>query len=129
MFVTDTTDAAYPPEDFLPEAIMDRLSEIMSEHRHTSVSLIERLSITTIANISQGGHAPIQLATDDDDSRSLRKPRLTAIHHLSSLYQLQPFFARASIDTFEGVYGDQGVDWDAVEIGLDREMFETRRQT
>ena len=38
MFVTDTTDAAYPPEDFLPEAIMDRLSEILSEHRHTTVS-------------------------------------------------------------------------------------------
>jgi len=38
MFVTDTTDAAYPPEDFLPESIMDRLSEILSEHKHTQVS-------------------------------------------------------------------------------------------
>jgi hypothetical protein len=38
MFVTDTTDAAYPPEDFLPESIMDRLSEILSEHKHTRVS-------------------------------------------------------------------------------------------
>lgn len=39
MFVTDTTDAAYPPEDFLPESIMDRLSEILSEHNHTRVRL------------------------------------------------------------------------------------------
>ena len=38
MFVTDTTDAAYPPEDFLPESIMDRLSEILSEHKHSGVS-------------------------------------------------------------------------------------------
>jgi hypothetical protein len=38
MFVTDTTDAAYPPEDFLPESIMDRLSEILSEHKHSQVS-------------------------------------------------------------------------------------------
>jgi hypothetical protein len=38
MFVTDTTDAAYPPEDFLPESIMDRLSEILSEHNHGRVS-------------------------------------------------------------------------------------------
>lgn len=37
MFVTDTTDAAYPPEDFLPESIMDRLSEILSEHKHSGV--------------------------------------------------------------------------------------------
>lgn len=34
MFVTDTTDAVYPPEDFSPEAIMDRLNEIISEHAH-----------------------------------------------------------------------------------------------
>lgn len=45
MFVTDTTDAAFPPEDFVPEAIMDRLSEIMSEHRHTSVSPALRLLV------------------------------------------------------------------------------------
>ena len=123
MFVTDTTDAAYPPEDFLPEAIMDRLSEILSEHRHSTVSWSASI-ISTTADTRQGSHAPIELATNDD--KSLRKPRLSAIHHLSSLYQLQPFFARASIDTFEGVYGDNGVDWDDVEVGLDREMFESR---
>jgi len=38
MFVTDTTDAVYPPEDYMPEAIMDRLSGILSEHNHSSVS-------------------------------------------------------------------------------------------
>jgi hypothetical protein len=30
MFVTDTTDAVYPPETWSPYAIMDRLSEILS---------------------------------------------------------------------------------------------------
>jgi hypothetical protein len=29
MFVTDTTDAAYPPEEYSPEALMDRLAEIL----------------------------------------------------------------------------------------------------
>ena len=38
MFVTDTTDAVYPPEDYTPEAIMDRLAEIMLEHSHLAVS-------------------------------------------------------------------------------------------
>jgi hypothetical protein len=51
---------------------------------------------------------------------------LTEVDHLTSLYQLQPFCARASIDTFEGVYGNQGVDWDAVEAGLDGEVFDSR---
>lgn len=64
------------------------------------------------------------LETYDNESQALRKPRLTAIRQLSSLYQLQPFFARASIDTFEGVYGNQGVDWEAIETGLDYEIFE-----
>ncbi len=36
MFVTDTTDAAYPPEDYSPEAIMDRLSEITIEQSRVS---------------------------------------------------------------------------------------------
>ena len=41
MFVTDTMDAAYPPEEYDPEAIMDRLAEIMSEHRQSNeVSLV-----------------------------------------------------------------------------------------
>jgi len=31
MFVTDTTDAVYPSEDFTPEAIMDTLAEILRE--------------------------------------------------------------------------------------------------
>lgn len=43
---------------------------------------------------------------------------------MSSLKQLQPFFSRASIETFEGVYADTGVDWDAIEDGLVNEIFE-----
>ena len=38
MFVTDTTDAVYPPSDYTPEAIMDRLAEIVSEESHSQVS-------------------------------------------------------------------------------------------
>lgn len=38
MFVTDTTDAAYPPEDYSAEAIMDIISEILSEQVDSKVS-------------------------------------------------------------------------------------------
>lgn len=130
MFVTDTTDAAFPPEDFLPEAIMDRLSEILSEHSHVRVRPpLHSYSLPAKkadACTLQQNHGPVVLDGYDEDQQSLRRPRLTALRHLSSLTQLQPFFARASIDTFEGVYSDQGTDWEAVEAGLDHEIFETR---
>lgn len=31
IFVTDTTDAAFPPEHYSPEALVDRLAEILLE--------------------------------------------------------------------------------------------------
>jgi len=43
MFVTDTTDAGYPPEEeYNPEAIMDRLAEILSQtqfHNHSGIDI------------------------------------------------------------------------------------------
>lgn len=70
------------------------------------------------------------MLNDNDDNETgtgttLRRPHLTSVHTLSSLYQLQPFFARASIDTYEGVYGSRGVDWETVEDGLNAEIFES----
>jgi hypothetical protein len=107
MFVNDTTDAVYPPEVYDPEAIMDRLSEILSENVDTA-------------------HSPMSLGAEWTGSPTgLRRPHLTGIKSLTSLHQLQPFFSRASIDTYEGVYGDVGVDWDAVEEGLEEEIFTT----
>jgi hypothetical protein len=53
-----------------------------------------------------------------------RRPQLSKFKTLSSLKQLQPFFSRTSIETFEGVYADAGVDWDAIEDELVSEIFE-----
>jgi hypothetical protein len=78
------------------------------------------------ADLAKGIREAVTLDIYDNDTRTLRRPRLTDVHHLTSLHQLQPFCARASIDTFEGVYGNQGVDWETVEAGLDREVFESR---
>lgn len=64
------------------------------------------------------------LAIEIADGTRPRRPHLARVRALSSLHQLQPFFSRASIDTFEGVYSDAGVDWDAIEEGLNAEIFE-----
>ncbi|WRT65559.1 uncharacterized protein IL334_002504 [Kwoniella shivajii] len=110
MFVTDTTDAVYPSEEHSPEAIMDSLSNILNEGQR------ER---------------PVTIGTDDElliisdqTETELRKPRLLRIKSLTSIYQLQPFFSRASIDTFEGVFEGNAVDWEAIESGLSEEIFD-----
>ena len=110
MFVTDTIDAEYPPNDWTPDAIMDRLAEIVLDHTK------ERMN----------GDATSSLFISTDPA-SPRRPRLSNLHQIQSLTELQPFFSRASIDTYEGIYQNAGVDWDAIEEGLNAEMFEPPR--
>ncbi len=74
--------------------------------------------------IDQTQNSPASLLVESEENSSLRKPRLSAFRILTSLHQLQPFFSRASIDTFEGVYSSSGVDWDAVEDDMMAEIFE-----
>ena len=106
MFVTDTTDAVFPPNEHDAESIMDRLSEIMVEHSTPAMRSTPRL-----------GHETVELA-EGRSPTGQRRPRLNGIRRLHTLHQLQPFFSRASIETYEGVYLDAGVDWPAVEDGL-----------
>nr|XP_018264586.1 uncharacterized protein I303_02758 [Kwoniella dejecticola CBS 10117]OBR86744.1 hypothetical protein I303_02758 [Kwoniella dejecticola CBS 10117] len=108
MFVTDTSDAVYPSENHSPEAIMDCLSILFSEG----------------SRVTNGGKHERALVLAEQPENAPRRPRLSGIRTLDSIYQLQPFFSRASIDTFEGVFGGMGVDWDAVEDGLNREIFD-----
>ncbi|KAL1409508.1 hypothetical protein Q8F55_003491 [Vanrija albida] len=106
IFVTDTTDAAYPPEDYSPEALMDRLADVLAD-------LGPVMSPTTPT-----------IPCDQNHLTGLRRPHLKGLKTLTSLQQLSTFFSRASIDTFEGVYADTGVDWEAVEDGLNGEIFD-----
>jgi hypothetical protein len=106
IFVTDTTDATSPFNAKDPEAIMDRFTELLSEHYH-------------------GDHNPGLGSSEVVNSSGQRRPRLIGVKSLNSLYQLQPFFFRASIDIFEEVYEDVGVDWEAIENGFIGEIFGT----
>ncbi|EAL17745.1 hypothetical protein CNBL2580 [Cryptococcus deneoformans B-3501A] len=114
MFVTDTTDAAYPPEDYAPDAMMDKLAELLSElgskGGDTELSLSEPSLVLT---------SPLNRLPN-----SLRRPRLSEVTSIVSLQQLQMFFARASMDTFESVYAEAAVDWNGIEEGLLGEIFD-----
>ena len=120
MFVTDTTDAACPPEDYAQEAIMDTIAEILAEHSH-GAEVCRVCHVSSHNSYLQTGKSNVVL--DLDESTTLRRPRLSNVKSISTLRQLQPFFSRASIDTFEGVYSNNGVDWATVEEGLSGEIF------
>ncbi|WVQ94532.1 hypothetical protein IAU59_001611 [Kwoniella sp. CBS 9459] len=123
MFVTDTTDAVYPPEDHTPEAIMDCLSVMLSEvvRVSTNSDVVEKGS-SGLENLSNS----LEAGVEPKSGALPRRPRLPNLKTLSSIHQLQPFLSRASIDTFESVYKGLGVgvDWEFVEDGLCREVFE-----
>ncbi|KAK4703671.1 hypothetical protein P7C70_g2546, partial [Phenoliferia sp. Uapishka_3] len=107
MFVTDTVDAIYPPEPWLPQAIMDRLGELL-------------------AGPDRVKGAPIDPAMSEwvSSKPRPRQPLLT-IKRIDSITDLQPFFSNISLDAYESVYHSGGrVDWDAVETQLKTELFE-----
>ncbi|WVR03947.1 hypothetical protein IAU60_000946 [Kwoniella sp. DSM 27419] len=115
MFVTDTADAVYPTEeDHDPEAITDCLSAILGD--------------MAVTNARDGA---LSLVDSEDPSErngigACKRPKLANARRLNSLSELRGFFARASIDTFEGVYNGLPVDWDYVESGLNSELFDER---
>ena len=96
---------------------MDRLAEILLEHAGSQVGHTSEI-VTNPQGVQQ--FDPLS----PRDRITPRRPQLSKIKTLTSLRQLQPFFSRASIETFEGVYADAGVDWDAIEDGLVSEIFE-----
>lgn len=106
---------------------MDRLAEILAQHDHSHVS--GRTSCKL-------GSPDMQMSASRDftigasgKEAGLRRPHLAGLHSISSISELQAFFSHASLFAFEGVYAGAGVDWDAVETGLAKDMFEDSLET
>ncbi|KAH9996513.1 Dopey, N-terminal-domain-containing protein [Russula vinacea] len=100
IFITDTIDAVYRPDEIAPEAMLDQLSEIA------------------------GGLPPPQVRSNP---RMLRRPMLTQLRQIDSIRDLVPFFSSVSVATYESIYSSGGnIDWDEVERGLLGDMFESR---
>ncbi|KZT72967.1 hypothetical protein DAEQUDRAFT_808918 [Daedalea quercina L-15889] len=112
IFITDTVDAIYRPDDWFPEAMLDRLAEVTGD-----------LPVTQSAPPPLHGAA----TTPTVDSRPMRRPMLRALRQIDSIRELVPFFSHASIASYESVYNSGGnVDWEAVEDGLLEDMFDGR---
>ena len=139
MFVTDTVDAVYRPEDWSPESLLDQLAEIVRDLPEPKVCPIT-LAIQIHSPLAQNTEAEIgQTATlytrpstleppgtAGNSSQGLRRPMLQSVYRISHIRDLLQFFSTVSITSYESVYGSGSVDWEAVEAGLLSEMFEGR---
>ncbi|KAI3621823.1 hypothetical protein WG66_015956 [Moniliophthora roreri] len=114
IFVTDTVDAIYRPNDWFPEAMMDQLAEIAGSLPRTTTS-------------GAGGPSPGPNLPSFGNQRPTRKPLLSSVRQIDSIRELIPFFSSVSISTYESVYASYAnVDWDAVERSLLDDMFDGR---
>jgi len=116
IFITDTIDAVYRPDEIAPEAMLDQLSEIAgglpAPHDNTQNSASAAFSA---------------LSTPGSNPRMLRRPMLTHLRQIDSIRELVPFFSSVSVATYESIYSSGGnIDWDQVERGLLGDMFEPR---
>ncbi|GAA5831398.1 hypothetical protein JCM3766R1_001734 [Sporobolomyces carnicolor] len=120
MFVTDTVDAIYPPDAWLPQAIMDRLGEILSDPHHTTTAPTLPAIFST-PEAATGTPSPNELSLG---RVSARRPLLAA-RRLTTMSELEPFFATVSLTAYESIYNSGNrVDWKAVESLLERDLFE-----
>ncbi|KAJ3809392.1 Dopey, N-terminal-domain-containing protein [Lentinula aff. lateritia] len=119
MFVTDTVDAIYRPNEWSPEAMMDQLAEIAAS--------LPRVSTPSTSTTTNGGTSPAPNVSTFAPHRPMRRPMLTSTRQIDSIRDLVPFFSSVSITTYESVYASNGsIDWDAIEMGIMDDMFDGR---
>ncbi|OBZ78644.1 Protein dopey-1 [Grifola frondosa] len=112
IFITDTVDAVYRPDNWFPEAMLDRLAEVTG---HLPVG----------ENAAEGSHLPT--ATPAVEAKPMRRPMLQSLRQIDSIRDLVPFFSTASIASYESVYHSGGIiDWEAVERNLLEDLFDGR---
>jgi hypothetical protein len=119
IFITDTVDAVFRPDDWSPESMFDQLAEVVG-----SLPIPEPrepqgigLSLPTSTSLAFPAHS----------DRALRKPILKSIRQIDSIRDLFPFFSHVSISSYESVYASSGnIDWEAVEQGVLDDMFDGR---
>ncbi|KAI0639909.1 Dopey, N-terminal-domain-containing protein [Trametes polyzona] len=112
IFITDTVDAVYRPDDWSPEALMDRLAEVVGALPAGETSV---------------PRSAAQVQTPAVPSKPMRRPLLQSLRQIDSIRDLVPFFSTASISSYESVYHSGGlVDWQAVEKALLEDLFEGR---
>jgi hypothetical protein len=138
IFITDTVDAIYRPEDQPLEALLDQLADIAgslpaSEGSRVSYALsfyahaTHQSVVTQEASSSNNGIVDFDSHMASNESRPMRRPLLNYMRQIESIRDLVPFFSQISVASYESVYASGGnIDWEAVERGLMDDMFDGR---
>ncbi|KAJ3572176.1 hypothetical protein NP233_g3254 [Leucocoprinus birnbaumii] len=112
IFITDTVDAIYRPDNWSPEAMMDQLADVTGN--------------LPIGNSGDSSPVPNETTTYEEQ-RVLRRPQLNGLKQIESIRDLIPFFSNVSISSYESMYASGGsIDWEAVEKGIMDDMFDGR---
>lgn len=112
MFVTDTVDAVYRPDAWVPTSLMDQLAEVIGSLPHPEQNNVTFAPLSATTPITPSGKA-----------QPLRRPLLGAVRRVERLSELVPFFSHVSIALYESVYAGGGPDLETIERGLVEEMF------
>jgi hypothetical protein len=113
MFITDTVDAIYRPDNWTSTALIDQLAEVVG----SLPSHLRAVPSTETPIPEPNGFSIPQ--------RPMRRPMLNSIRTIDTIQHLVPFFSSISIASYESVYASGGsIDWDAVEDGLIQDMFD-----
>lgn len=131
MFITDTVDAIYPPDQWSPAALLDRLSLVLGmggDHptpspRDSPDAARVGLSLG-LPNPTNGKKASRNGKGAGGGKGRGRKPLLSGVRRIDDAGPLERWFTKVSWANYEALYRGGGVDWAAVENGLEADLFD-----
>lgn len=113
--MNDTTDVVYPPDDFLSDALIDRVAQKVLERRPSQ---------TKSRRLQEDFAQDVEIKEESNNLRSLslRKPVIKS-GPMGSIEELGPFFRHISLSSYEAVYSTRGVDHDYLQRWLLEDIF------
>jgi len=114
MFITDTVDAIYPPEDWSTRSLLDKLGEVI---RNILSEREKQIDAMTMDN-----SVDLKIVTS-----GLRRPLLSRVSSTPDIFLLSTFLTHVSLASYESLYNSRGqVDWAEVEESLLSDIFSGR---
>lgn len=125
MFITDTVDAIYPPDQWSPAALLDRLSLVLGMGGdHPSPSPRDSPDAARGLSLGLPSTANGKKAKAAGGKGRGRKPLLSGVRRIDDAGPLERWFTKVSWANYEALYRGGGIDWAAVEEGLEADLFD-----
>lgn len=122
MFITDTVDAIYPPDQWSPAALLDRLSLVLGVGGGDVPS--PRVSPEAARGSFLSLPGGKRVGKKGGRGSGGRKPLLSGVRRIDDAGPLEKWFTKVSWANYEALYRGGGIDWRAVEEGLEADLFD-----